>query len=156
MMRHNAQANIEAKVENIPGKSTDSKNGGLTLMSKRTIRMPKTLITELTQEQEELLPYYREKWRSRSISTDHLDHEKTCQVIANAYDEINYPKPEILFYRNPFISIQNILKIDNYKIVLGKDLHIKLRKRIHEHLNHIVKRQLDETLLICSSLSGIE
>ena len=82
-------------------------------MPKRTSRMPKKFITKLTKEQEELLTYYREKWWSLSISTDPLDYAKSSETIANAYDEINYPKPEILFYKNPLIAIQNIREIDN-------------------------------------------
>jgi len=59
-------------------------------MPKRIIPMPKRIISELSPEQEAMLPSYRDKWRSLSILTEPIDREKVTVVIKAAYAAISY------------------------------------------------------------------
>ena len=49
---------------------TVSKIAKIYKMPRRTNDMPKRFIAEISQEQEAMLPSYREKWRSLAISTE--------------------------------------------------------------------------------------
>ncbi|MDY6782542.1 MAG: hypothetical protein SW833_08340 [Cyanobacteriota bacterium] len=76
----------------------------------------KAKIEKLSPEQEALIPVYREKWRSRALSTQPIDREKAAAAIQAVYREayaaarqngtpnetfgIN-PDPEILFFSSP-------------------------------------------------------
>ncbi|WP_094330181.1 hypothetical protein [Nostoc sp. 'Peltigera membranacea cyanobiont' 213] len=53
-------------------------------MPRRTNDMRKHIITELSDEQEAMLPFYRDKWRSIQISTESIQQEKVAEVIAIA------------------------------------------------------------------------
>ena len=55
-----------------------------------TNNMPKLIITEISQEQEAMLPEYREKWRSFAISTEPIDKQKVAAVIKAAYSVSNF------------------------------------------------------------------
>ena len=46
-------------------------------MPRRTNNMPKRVINEISQEQEAMLPSYREKWRSFAISTESIDERES-------------------------------------------------------------------------------
>ncbi|MEM6754854.1 MAG: hypothetical protein AAF630_18005 [Cyanobacteria bacterium P01_C01_bin.38] len=50
-------------------------------MPRQTNNMPKSVIAEISQEQEVMLPSYRKKWRSFAISTESIDEEKVTSVI---------------------------------------------------------------------------
>ncbi|WP_143874207.1 DUF6745 domain-containing protein [Nostoc sp. 'Peltigera malacea cyanobiont' DB3992] len=117
-------------------------------MPRRTNDMPKLIITELSDEQEAMLPIYRDKWRSIQISTESIEQEKVAAVIKAAYAVSDYPEPEILFYSSPMTAIENILTIKNFKAYLGRDIHIKFGKRVIDHLLHGITQQLDEHLCI--------
>ena len=54
-------------------------------MPRRKTEMPKRIITELTEEQEAMIPFYRDKWRSIQMSTESIDQEKVAAVIKTAY-----------------------------------------------------------------------
>jgi hypothetical protein len=49
------------------------------------LEMSKNLITELTPEQEALIPVYREKWRAIALSTDPIDRQKATEAVKLAY-----------------------------------------------------------------------
>ena len=108
--------------------------------------MPKPVIAEISQEQEAMLPQYREKWGSFAISTESIDEEKVRSVIKAAYLASDFCEPEILFYESPFAAIQEILAINDYKGYLGKDTHIKFLKRVKDHLFKITQNQFEETI----------
>ncbi len=110
--------------------------------------MPKRIITELSDEQEAMLPIYREKWRSIQISTESIEQEKVTPVIKAAYGVSDYPEPEILFYSSPMTAIEKILTIENFKAYLGRNIHIKFLKRVVDHLRLNLSQQLDEHLFI--------
>lgn len=106
--------------------------------------MPKqSIITELTPEQELLIPVYREKWIPIVYSTATLDRNREIAAINTAYRLTGYPEPEILFYDNPLKAIQSIVRIDEHPhSYLGRDLRTKFSKRVFDHLHNIVQRQM--------------
>ncbi|WP_299489104.1 DUF6745 domain-containing protein [Acaryochloris sp. IP29b_bin.137] len=108
--------------------------------------MPHRLITMLTEEQETALPHYRNKWRSIALLTEPINEEKVADVIKATYAISNYAEPEILFYVNPLEAIKQILTIRNFEIYIGHQIRCKFRKRIIDHLQHVIQRQLDADL----------
>jgi len=117
-------------------------------MPRRTNDMSKSVITEISEEQEAMLPSYREKWRSFAISTEPIDEEKVKSVIKTAYSVSHFSEPEILFYESPFAAIQEMLAIDGFKEYLGKDIRSKFSKRVVIHLLKIVRHQFDESFFL--------
>lgn len=115
-------------------------------MPRRTNKMPKSVITEISEEQEAMLPSYREKWNSFAISTESIDEEKVKSIIKAAYLVSDFREPEILFYESPFAAIQGILAIDGFKEYLGKDIRSKFSKRVVEHLLHQTEKQIDKNV----------
>ncbi|AUT03669.1 hypothetical protein CLI64_26570 [Nostoc sp. CENA543] len=105
--------------------------------------MPKRIIAELNEEQEAMIAIYRDKWRKVAISTETIDYEKVVAIIKAAYVVSDYPEPEILFYSNPLLAIQEIIAIDNFRNYLGRKIHIKFLKRVLEHIQHGINQQLD-------------
>lgn len=73
--------------------------------------MPKSVITEISEEQEAMLPSYREKWNSFAISTESIDEEKVKSIIKAAYLVSDFREPEILFYESPFAAIREIFAV---------------------------------------------
>lgn len=117
-------------------------------MPRRTNDMPKRIITELSDEQEAILPFYRDKWRSIQVSTESIEQEKVAAVIKAAYTVSDYPEPEILFYSSPMTAIKKILAIENFKTYLGRNIKIKFGKRVIDHLQHGIEQQLEYHLFI--------
>ncbi|MBD2186304.1 hypothetical protein H6S82_29490 [Planktothrix sp. FACHB-1355] len=64
--------------------------------------MSKSKITELTPEQEALIPVYVEKWRKIAIYTEPIDREKAAEAIDAAYAAIGLYKPRLMFYDSPY------------------------------------------------------
>lgn len=117
-------------------------------MPKRIIPMPKRIISELSPEQEAMLPSYRDKWRSLSILTEPIDREKVTAVIKAAYAVSGYCEPEILFYNSPMEAIKKVIEVENFKDYLGRDIYSKFIKRVTDHLQHQIGRQLEDKLFI--------
>ncbi len=109
----------------------------------------KLVVTTLTPEQELLIPVYREKWLPITYSTAPLNRDLEVAAINAAYRLSNYPEPEILFYDNPLQAIQSLCRVDerpeNY---LGRDLSIKFLKRVYDHLENLINRQLTSKLRV--------
>jgi len=72
--------------------------------------MTKT-ITQLTPEQEALIPVYREKWRAIAFSTEALDPTKASDAIKAAYSLVGREKPAILFCSSPYTALKSIIDI---------------------------------------------
>ena len=72
--------------------------------------MTKT-ITQLTPEQEALIPVYREKWRAIAFSTEPLDPTKASDAIEAAYSLVGKQKPAILFCSSPYAALKSIIDI---------------------------------------------
>jgi hypothetical protein len=106
------------------------------------------IVSELTDEQEALIPEYREKWRSIQNSVESVDRTKVVEAINSAYSISDYPEPEILLYDNPLIAIQEVAGIENFKNYLGRDVHRKFSKRVFDHIQNGLTQQLDYNFLI--------
>ena len=70
-----------------------------------------TKITQLTPEQEALIPVYREKWRAIAFSTKPLDPTKASEAINAAYSLVGKEKPAILFCSSPYAALKSIIDI---------------------------------------------
>ncbi|MBW4572767.1 MAG: hypothetical protein KME31_33770 [Tolypothrix carrinoi HA7290-LM1] len=106
------------------------------------------IFTNLAPDQEAMIPIYREKWHSIAISKEPINREKVTEVIKAAYFISNYPEPEILFYSNPFVAIQDVTRIENCRHYLGRNINIKFLKIVVVHIQCGLKQQLDEHLFI--------
>ncbi|MGK7939002.1 MAG: DUF6745 domain-containing protein [Crocosphaera sp.] len=104
------------------------------------------MITQLSEKQITVLSTYIEKWKAITSSTQLIEQEKAKLAIKNAYEESNYPEPEIIFFGSPFAAIKKIIVTKNFKSYLGRNINKKFRKRVWEHLFHLIKRQLDEPI----------
>ena len=60
--------------------------------------MSQNLITELTPEQEALIPVICEKWRSIALSTEPIDRQKATEAVKAAYKLIGKQEPEIIYF----------------------------------------------------------
>ena len=125
-------------------------------MPKRIIPMPKRIISELSPEQEAMLPSYRDKWRSIAMLTEPIDREKVTAVIKAAYAVSGYCEPEILFYSSPMEAIKKVIAVENFKAYLGRDIHIKFSKRVTDHLQHQIMQQFEAQLFISKLLNQIQ
>lgn len=105
--------------------------------------MPKRAIAEISQEQEAMLPEYRQKWRSFAISTESIDEEKVRSVIKAAYSVSDFSEPEILFFESPFAAIQGIFAIDDYKGYLGHKTTTKFHKRVIHYIWHGIEEKFE-------------
>ena len=56
------------------------------------------MITELSPEQEALIPVYREKWRAIAFSTERIDREKAAEAIKSFYNTIGDKAPERVIF----------------------------------------------------------
>ncbi len=115
-------------------------------MPRRVSKMPKHIVSELSPEQEILLPKYIEKWQAIATLTQAIDREKVEAVIRNAYRASDFPEPEIIFFSNPFAAIKEILGTKNFNTYLGKDISSKFKQRVFTHLYHLIERQIDKPL----------
>ena len=106
------------------------------------------IVAELTDEQEALIPEYREKWRSIENQVESVDRAKVVDTINAAYSISGYSEPEILLYGNPLIAIQQITRIKRFKSYLGRDVRTKFSKRILDHIQHSLIQQLDHNFFI--------
>lgn len=65
------------------------------------------IITQLTPEQEALLPVYREKWRQIALSTERIDRQKAAETVKAAYRLMGKDEPEIIFFDSPYAAAKS-------------------------------------------------
>lgn len=106
------------------------------------------IVSELTDEQEALIPEYRAKWRLIENQIEGIDRTKAIETINSAYFISSYSEPEILWYDNPFIAIQEATYIEDFKSHLGRDIRTKFSKRVFDHVQHSLMQQLDYKFFI--------
>ncbi|WP_198648812.1 DUF6745 domain-containing protein [Cyanothece sp. BG0011] len=104
------------------------------------------MITELSEEQEIVLPKYIEKWKAIATQTKPINRDKAAATIKKAYKTINYSNPEIIFIGSPFGAIKKILATENYQLYLGRNIRNKFQKRVYDHLFHLIEKQLDKPI----------
>ena len=67
------------------------------------------IITELTPEQEALIPVYRDKWLKIALSTERVDEDKATEAIKAGYNMFNIKVPKIVFLDSPYLAFKKIL-----------------------------------------------
>jgi hypothetical protein len=106
------------------------------------------IVGELTDQQEALIPEYREKWRLIENQIESINRPKTIEAINAAYSSSSYSEPEILWYDDPFIAIQELTRIENFKSYLGSSIRTKFFKRVFDHVQHSLTQQLEYKFFI--------
>lgn len=59
-------------------------------------------IPQLTPEQEALIPFHREKWRSVALSTERIERQKASELVKAVYAASQLQGSEILFLDSPY------------------------------------------------------
>jgi hypothetical protein len=67
------------------------------------------VIEQLSQEQEALIPIYRDKWQELRLASRTIDRHHAAEAVNSVYELLKLPKPKILFFSNPEFAI-NYLK----------------------------------------------
>lgn len=118
-------------------------------MPRRTDKIFRNQIAKLSSYQKKAIDTYKTKWHSilTNNQTKPIQPELACKSIESFYLAANYDKPQIIFFDNPVMAIKQLITTQNFKTVLGKQVDTKLIKRIHEHNNKLVNRQLTEFAL---------
>lgn len=99
------------------------------------------MITELTAEQEALIPVYREKWRAIALSTERIDRQAVAAAVGAAYKADGLEAPQILFFTSPKAAWK---KLGNkLKEQIGNSIYLSFR----EQLFYELQRQLDYQIL---------
>ena len=119
-------------------------------MPRRTIKMPKHVVAELSFQQKEAIIDYKEKWRSlaNEIQTKPIDKDKASNIIDKLYLSLNLPKPTIIFFSNPHKAIDYFIDDEQFKNTLGKQIDSKIIRHIYEHNNNFINRQITDYLHI--------
>lgn len=75
------------------------------------------MITELTPEQEALLPEYRDKWMKIGLCTDRIDFEEAKKAVALMYQCADLEVPKIIRYaRSPIEAADIVYELSEGKI----------------------------------------
>lgn len=59
------------------------------------------MITELTSEQEALIPVYRDKWRKVGFSIEEINRKKAAKSVNKIYTLNNLSEAKIIFLDSP-------------------------------------------------------
>lgn len=81
------------------------------------------MITELTPQQEAMLPVYKEKWENIGMCTDPIDREKAIAAVKFAYECAGKTPPEVFhFARSPLecCKMQSEIKKDKSPLMTQK------------------------------------
>ena len=65
-------------------------------------------IFQLTSEQHALISVYRNKWQQIALSSATSDRTSATTAINAAYEFIDLPKPDILFFSTPYAALEHI------------------------------------------------
>ena len=69
------------------------------------------ILPNLTSEQRDLIPVYREKWLKIALSTERVDKEKAAEAIKTAYRWFDIEEPEIDFFDSPYAAFRELNEI---------------------------------------------
>lgn len=109
------------------------------------------MITELTPEQEALIPVYRENWSKIALSTEPVDRQKASEAVKSLYHILGIKEPKIIFCKSPFAKAKMILNTKRKPEKLGIDIITKIEK-LYEKLFDITEK-IDPS--ICSKLGEL-
>ena len=91
------------------------------------------MITELTPEQEKLIPVYQEKYKQAALCNKPIDSQKAADAIKASYAAAGKKEPEIRFFDSPYSALTFILSSQGEK--LRKSLGIKLGRSLANYLD---------------------
>ncbi|MBD2463952.1 hypothetical protein H6G89_23400 [Oscillatoria sp. FACHB-1407] len=122
-------------------------------------------ITQITDQQDELIPLYMEKWRGICLSTQRIDYSMAIEAVGLAYMALRKPMPEIRFFESPFAVLlqffgprflrQHLLyqrslsepeRHNPLKDLLGKSLKKALEQQFENNLINQIQVQIDPAL----------
>ena len=105
-------------------------------------------ISQLTPEQEALIPVYREKWQKMAISTEPIHREKAANAIKAAYEAIALPEPEIIFYDSPYTALIKLGDARGDRLANTPDRGKAVRLQIESRVLFPIKKQLEDQVAI--------
>jgi hypothetical protein len=111
--------------------------------------MLQNIITELTPEQEALIPVYREKWKAIALFTKPIDCQKAAEAIKAAYALIGEKEPKILFFDSPYAALNTVVSLvltDQLDSELGRELKSKLENYLWTQPRTQLQTQLADPL----------
>lgn len=109
-------------------------------------------LLQLTPEQIDLIPLYRRKWEKIARSTEEIDRERASLAIKNAYEFIDLPKPDIIFFSKPDEALNYIYDRANKnwgklaKTSLSNPIARKFTKTLLGNLRNRIKGEILEQL----------
>lgn len=117
------------------------------------------MITQLTPEQEALIPVYLEKWRGIALFTEPIDHQKAAEAVKAAYRLIGKEEPKVIFHDSPCTAFNELWNklgdklwesqlrdLDELWKLLYKQLGNQLNKNLWEELENQLYGQLDRPI----------
>lgn len=119
------------------------------------------IISELTPEQEALIPVYREKWRKIALSTERIDREKAAESVKAVYVFLGKPEPEIIFCNSPNAGYEVVIQRQVNQTLLHNEftnnllllLDYELSSQVANQVNYQLVKQIDR---IPGALSRLE
>ena len=110
--------------------------------------MSQQKITQLTPEQEALIPVYQEKWRAIALSTERIAREKAADAIRSVYTLLSklYPaffkqEPEVIFFDSPFAALTK-LALKELDLAEEKQLNKKLDSQVYSEIGERIQDKL--------------
>lgn len=116
-------------------------------------------ITQLTPEQEALIPVYKEKWKAIALSTERINRQKAAEALRDGYAEMNHKKLsiavedlDIVFCDSPYAAWSQTRgqERNNWWIVvcskLSRQLETQLGRQIERKLWRKLNRKLNKQL----------
>lgn len=105
------------------------------------------IITELTLEQNALIPVYRDKWRAIALSTEPINRHKAIEAIEAAYATMGERKPKVLFFDSPYAALKSFITSPReWQWQLPNPLVRQLGKQLNPQLSSQLKDQLSNQL----------
>ncbi len=100
------------------------------------------IISELTPEQEALIPVFRDKWLKIALSTERIDKKKAKKAVTAAYQWFASEAPEIIFVDSPNTALKELCDI-------GCDYsHFSIRCNLrHPLINYSYERSHNATAI---------
>jgi len=103
-------------------------------------------ISQITPEQEALIPVYREKWRNIALSTVPIDREKAADAVQAAYAVIGLEKPEIIFYDSPLRALEQLGHRLEDGVASEIDHGLPVKQQLESQVLFQIKKQLEDQI----------
>ena len=103
---------------------------------------------KLTPEQEELIPFYRNKWRRIALSSEPIARDRAKEAIKEAYATMGKAEPEILFFPSPIALAEMMAEQDPQELARrwGAPWPVTLQDRLYNSIQNGLEDKLWEQL----------